>query len=103
MQISNLILSRTISEKNIFFGLFTNFSNNLIFWICTGIILVVQIIFIQFGNIFIGTTPLGLKEWGYCIGAAVCTLIWGFLLRLIPVPPLSNQQQQIDGPEVILR
>uniref|UniRef100_A0A0N5AFG6 Calcium-transporting ATPase n=1 Tax=Syphacia muris TaxID=451379 RepID=A0A0N5AFG6_9BILA len=74
MTLLNEINSRKVhGERNVFKGLFTN----PIFCIIWVITLVAQILIVQYGGAWVSTAPLTLVQWGFCIGCAFATLVWG--------------------------
>jgi len=82
MQIFNEVNSRKVStDMNVFSGILTN-------KIFIGVILItctVQVIIVEFGTTAVMTSPLSWQLWLIAIGIGAGELIWGFLLRLIPV------------------
>jgi magnesium-transporting ATPase (P-type) len=72
LEYSNDLIT-VVSEINVFSGFFTN-------WIFVSIIIFtigVQFVLVQFAGEFFYTVPLGLVEWGICIGGGVIMIPLG--------------------------
>jgi len=50
---------------------------------------------VEFGGEAIRTVPLNWLDWLYCVGIAYLSLPWGFILRMIPVP-LETWEEDSD-------
>ncbi|UXI20155.1 hypothetical protein NH340_JMT06098 [Sarcoptes scabiei] len=74
MTLFNQINSRKINgERNVFEGITTNKAFCAIF-LST---FVIQILIIQFGNVWFTTTPLNLVQWIWCLTFGFSMLVWG--------------------------
>jgi len=83
MQVFNEINSRKVNtEMNVFEGIFTN----KIFIAVIAITCIVQVLIVEFGNVAVMTSPLTWDLWLITIAIGAGELLWGFLIRLIPVP-----------------
>ena len=68
------------------FWVFGNLLTNYNFAVIQFVILLGQVLIIQFTRNFTQTYPLDVVQWFSCIGMAFLTIPLGFLIRLIPVP-----------------
>ena len=82
MQVFNSINSRKLqkNEFNVFNGIFGNW----LYLLIQAIMVVGQIILVNFGGRAVRTHPLSFKQHCKCIGIASLTLIWGFITKLLP-------------------
>eukprot|EP01133_Synstelium_polycarpum_P008414 gene8414-9896_t len=55
----------------------------------------VQILLVQFGGDFFGTRPLDIYQWIFCVVIGAGSLIWGFMLRLIPIKDLQPIRKEV--------
>ncbi|KAL0414464.1 UNVERIFIED_CONTAM: putative calcium-transporting ATPase 13, plasma membrane-type [Sesamum radiatum] len=81
-QVFNLINSRKLEEKNVFVGMLKNRWFIVIPWI----IVIVQVMLVEFLNRFAHTERLNWKQWGACIGIAAFSWPFDWLIKSIPVP-----------------
>lgn len=83
-QFFNEINCRKIkNEWNPFEGFFRN-------WICIAVLVlttILQIIFVQFGGVALGTVPLGGTEWLFSIGLGASVIPVGLIGRMFLPPP----------------
>jgi len=82
MQVFNEINARRVNNEWNVFDRF--FDNSYFLWIM-GITSVVQVVIVEFGGLFMGTTPLTWQQWLYCIGVGALSLPINQVIRLIPV------------------
>jgi Ca2+-transporting ATPase len=59
------------------------FKGNPTFFVVMGLILIAQILIVQYGGVFFGTVPLSPMEWVKIIVLSASALVVGFLLRII--------------------
>eukprot|EP01121_Diplochlamys_sp_Union-15-3_P013197 TRINITY_DN4057_c0_g1_i5.p1 TRINITY_DN4057_c0_g1~~TRINITY_DN4057_c0_g1_i5.p1 ORF type:complete len:646 (-),score=121.13 TRINITY_DN4057_c0_g1_i5:46-1914(-) len=86
-QIFNEFNARKIDDTfNVFSGLFSKEGFNWIFCLIVVITVIVQILFVTFGDKFTSTTKLSIAQWFACVAIGFVTIPLGFLFRLIPVP-----------------
>jgi len=82
-QVWNELNARRLeNELNILHNITTNY-------IFIGVIVftvLVQAIIVQVGGAATQTSPLSLKQWAFCLAIGFAELIWGFLLKAIPIP-----------------
>jgi len=96
MQVFNEINARKVTPGlNVFSGIFTN----KVFVAVIFITLVVQIIIVEFGNVAVMTSGLDGPLWGISFAIGAGELLWGFLLRLIPVPLEEWEKFTLDVEE----
>jgi len=82
LQIFNIINSRKIvGEKNVF----SEFFNNGLFVFVIILTVVVQIFIVEYGQMATKCYALNMKENLICIGIGFSSLVWGFILKFIPV------------------
>jgi len=82
LQIFNIINSRKIvGEKNVF----SEFFNNWLFVFVIILTVCVQIFIVEFGQMATKCYALNTVENLICIGIGFTSLIWGFILKFIPV------------------
>ncbi|GKB52048.1 putative calcium-transporting ATPase 13, plasma membrane-type protein, partial [Tanacetum coccineum] len=81
-QVFNLFNSRKLEKKNIFEDL----HKNRHFLGIIGVIIILQVVMVEFLNNFADTEKLNTVQWGVCI--AIAALEWpiGWFVRFIPVP-----------------
>jgi len=60
------------------------FRGNPVFFVLMGLIVVTQVILVQFGGPFMDTVPLSLSDWGRIILASASVLVVGVLIRHLP-------------------
>ena len=99
IQLCNFINCRCIhDELNVFAGIF---KNKYFVVIVFGIFLL-QVIFLTFAGLAIKTVWLGLDpiSWLFCIAFGLIGILWGFILKLIPLekilPGGGNKEITID-------
>ncbi|EGC29255.1 P-type ATPase [Dictyostelium purpureum] len=95
-QFFNEINCRVLNnELNVFRGIHKSFIFILVVLGC----IFVQVILVEFGGEFFGTRHLDAKQWLFCCSIGFGGLIWGFCLRLLPIPNKENvvrQPKQLD-------
>ena len=82
MQIFNQINSRKLGQKE--YNVFASFFNNPIFLVLLILTFGIQIFIVQYGGHYMGTVPLTWKQNGYCFAIGAFSLVWGFILKLVP-------------------
>jgi len=96
-QIFNMFNARRVAhEINVFDGLFTKGSFNIIFCGLVGGIAVVQVLLVEFGGDFTVTSKLSIVEWLSCIAIAFISIPLGFVMRLIKVPLEDFEKERIS-------
>ncbi|MEI6294319.1 MAG: cation-translocating P-type ATPase C-terminal domain-containing protein, partial [Methanomicrobiales archaeon] len=58
------------------------FKGNPTFFVVMGLVLIAQILIVQYGGVFFGTVPLSVEEWVKIIILSASVLVVGFLLRI---------------------
>ncbi|XP_063943167.1 putative calcium-transporting ATPase 13, plasma membrane-type [Daucus carota subsp. sativus] len=91
-QVFNLFNARKLENKNIFEGI----HKNKMFLGITGIIMLIQVVMVEFLNNFTGTKKLNLGKWGECIGIAILSWPIGILVKYIPVPHITIFEHSQD-------
>ncbi|OQV24443.1 Plasma membrane calcium-transporting ATPase 3 [Hypsibius exemplaris] len=77
----NLINARCIhNEANVFTGIF----RNIYFPVLWTLMMVTQVLVVEFGGYAFSTTPLSVEQWGISLFFGVGSLLWYHVLRLIP-------------------
>ncbi len=71
------------------------FKGNPVFFVLMGLIVVTQVLLVQFGGDLIGTVPLSLPDWARITLASASVLVLGVIIRLFPAgqDPGPVQQQ----------
>lgn len=87
LQVWNLINARKLLADE--FNVFSNFCNNPMFFVIFFLSMIVQIVLIQVGGNKVKTYPLGLEENAICVAIGAVSIVWGALLKLIPVKLFS--------------
>lgn len=81
-QVFNLLNARVTDMKQGFFdGLFSN----ELFWVFFGLIVVIQVIMVEWGGVVMGTCGLNWKHWLYSVGFGATELVFGAIVRMFPV------------------
>jgi len=84
-------LRTTISEWNVFSGIF----NNRMFLAVTGATFILQILLVQYGGVPINVIKggLGWSDWIFCLCAGASSLVWQFFINLllIRITPLVTK------------
>ncbi|KAF3457665.1 hypothetical protein FNV43_RR02323 [Rhamnella rubrinervis] len=81
-QVFNIFNSRMLEQKNVFKGAL----RNRLFMGIIAIIIVVQVVMVEFMNNVSGTKRLGWEQWSFCIGIAAMSWPIGSVVKCIPVP-----------------
>ncbi|GAM20513.1 hypothetical protein SAMD00019534_036880, partial [Acytostelium subglobosum LB1] len=89
LQLFNEINSRVLGNR---LNPFTNFFNNPIFVIVLVATFIIQVLFVTFGDDATSTARLNITEWVACIITGAFELVWGLILRMIPIkePPVQK-------------
>ncbi|XP_055332695.1 plasma membrane calcium-transporting ATPase 3-like [Paramacrobiotus metropolitanus] len=88
----NLINARCIhNEVNVFQGI----QRNLYFLILWTVMVVTQVLVVQFGGYVFSTQPLTLDSWMICLFFGFGSLLWYHVLRLIPVRRKSAKKSRL--------
>lgn len=83
MQIFNLINSRKIEKHEI--NVFKDFFNNKWFFVIFFISIIIQCTMVELGGLAVKTYALDLKQNLICLAIGFFELIWGFILKLMPL------------------
>lgn len=86
--IFNQMNSRKIKKKD--YNIFKGFSQNKLFFIITLIMVVLQVMAIEYGGKPLECVPLSQDEWLFCVGAGSGSLVIGFLARILPETWFTN-------------
>ncbi|KAH6769946.1 ATPase E1-E2 type family protein / haloacid dehalogenase-like hydrolase family protein [Perilla frutescens var. hirtella] len=81
-QVLNLFNAREFQKKNVLEGL----HRNKVFMKIIGIIVILQVVMVEFLNKFADTERLNWGQWGICVGLAAAAWPIAWLVKLIPVP-----------------
>jgi len=88
MQVFNEINCRKVHEGE--FNVFADFFNNSLFLGILGITVAVQILLVQHGGHAVRCTPLTLSQHLLCVGIGALSLVFGYLVKLIPLRYFSS-------------
>ena len=83
MQVFNSINARKLQKDE--YNVFTGIMGNWLYILIQTIIIVGQIILVTFGGRAVRTHPLSLRQHGVCLFISSLTLVWGFLVKLLPI------------------
>jgi len=83
LQIVNLINARKIELGE--FNVFKDFFNNFLFLGILAITTVFQLVIIEIGGMATKCAPLTMNQNLCCIGLGATSLLWGFLLKFLPL------------------
>lgn len=83
MQIFNLINSRKIEKDEL--NVFKNFFNNKWFMIIFFLTIIIQVCLVELGGTAVKTYALNMQQNLVCLGIGSTELIWGFLLKFLPI------------------
>ncbi len=86
-------MKKLTNTRNVFKGIL----GNRVYWFVTTATVCLQVILIQFGGRFFGTTPLDAVQWAVCVAFGVGTLIWHQIVICIPCHWIPNGDDQDDG------
>ncbi|WMV47823.1 hypothetical protein MTR67_041208, partial [Solanum verrucosum] len=81
-QVFNEFNARNLEKKNVFEGI----QKNKLFMAIIGLILVLQVVMVEFLKKFANTERLNWGQWGICIGFAAASWPIGWLVKCINVP-----------------
>jgi len=82
-QVWNELNARRLENE---LNVLSNITTNYIFLGVILLTLIVQAAIVQFGGIATQTSALTLKQWGFCVAVGMGELIYGLLLKFLPVP-----------------
>mmetsp|Transcript_27324 Transcript_27324/g.41550 ORF Transcript_27324/g.41550 Transcript_27324/m.41550 type:complete len:97 (+) Transcript_27324:1416-1706(+) len=83
MQLFNQINARKLEAKEL--NVFKDFFNNFLFLFVFVLTFVIQVAMVQFGGKAVQTAKLTLSENLICLGLGAIELIWGLLLKSVPI------------------
>ncbi|PWA88328.1 Calcium-transporting P-type ATPase, subfamily IIB [Artemisia annua] len=81
-QVFNLINSRKLEKKNVFEGLHKDW----MFMGIIGVIIILQVVVMEFLNKVVDTEILNAEQWGICIAIAALSWLVGLFVKMIPIP-----------------
>ena len=96
----NQINCRIIDDS---FNTFKRIHKGIMFIIVTLIELIIQIVLSQFGNIVFHCVRNGLSlyQWLYCLGFSISTMIFNFIIKIIPleklIDPYTKKKEQLQN------
>jgi len=83
LQIFNLINARKIGDGE--FNVFSGFFNNKMFIIVLFLTIIIQCLLVEVGGAAVKTWPLNLTQNIICLSIGFLSLVWGFILKFIPL------------------
>lgn len=93
LQIFNLFNCRTThDELNVLQG----FADSVVAQVIIVIIVVMQVLMVQFGGAFMQTEPLSLVQWAQCLALGFASIPVGYLLKLVP----EAERQLTEAPRL---
>ena len=100
MQVFNSINARKLQKDEL--NVFTGILGNWLYILIQSIIIVGQIILVTFGGRAVRTHPLSLQQHSYCLGISAMTLVWGFIIKLLPIDvteETTEGEEQVKKPD----
>lgn len=100
MQVFNAINCRKLKKHEL--NVFESFCNNPFFFVIEFIIIVIQILLVEFGGAYIKLSGLSLYQHLACIGFGVGALVFTFFVKLLPNALFDRFGEPISAPEKAL-
>jgi magnesium-transporting ATPase (P-type) len=100
MQVFNSINARKLQKDEL--NVFTGIMGNWLYILIQTIIIVGQMILVTFGGRAVRTHPLSLQQHSYCLGISAMTLVWGFIVKLLPIDvteETTEGEEQVKKPD----
>ena len=100
MQVFNSINARKLQKDE--YNVFTGILGNWLYILIQSIIIIGQIILVTFGGRAVRTHPLSIKQHCDCLGISALTLVWGFIVKLLPIDvtePSTVGEEQVKTPD----
>jgi magnesium-transporting ATPase (P-type) len=101
MQVFNSINARKLQKDE--FNVFTGICGNWLYILIQTIIVVGQMILVTFGGRAVRTHALSIKQHCECILISSMTLVWGFIVKLIPIDvteeSTEGEEEQVKKPD----
>ena len=100
MQVFNSINARKLQKDEL--NVFTGIMGNWLYILIQSIIIVGQMILVTFGGRAVRTHPLSIKQHSYCLGISSMTLVWGFIIKLLPIDVTEEStegEEQVKKPD----
>ena len=100
MQVFNSINARKLQKDEL--NVFTGIMGNWLYILIQSIIIVGQMILVTFGGRAVRTHPLSIKQHSYCLGISAMTLVWGFIVKLLPIDVTEEStegEEQVKKPD----
>lgn len=99
LQVFNLINSRKIQKNE--FNILSGILRNRVYLLIQGIIIAGQVILITFGGKVVRTHPLSLRQHCLCLLISSTSLVWCFLVKLIPINSPKKIEEKKEEEEKI--
>ncbi len=100
MQVFNSINARKLQKDE--YNVFTGILGNWLYILIQSIIIIGQIILVTFGGRAVRTHPLSIKQHCDCLGISALTLVWGFIVKLLPIDvsePTTVGEEHVKTPD----
>ena len=100
MQVFNSINARKLQKDE--YNVFTGIMGNWLYILIQSIIIIGQIILVTFGGRAVRTHPLSIKQHCDCLGISALTLVWGFIVKLLPIDvsePTTVGEEHVKTPD----
>ena len=100
MQVFNSINARKLQKDE--YNVFTGILGNWLYILIQSIIIIGQIILVTFGGRAVRTHPLSIKQHFDCLGISALTLVWGFIVKLLPIDvsePTTVGEEHVKTPD----
>ena len=100
MQVFNSINARKLQKDEL--NVFTGIMGNWLYILIQSIIIVGQMILVTFGGRAVRTHPLSIKQHAVCLFISALTLVWGFIVKLLPIDVTEEStegEEQVKKPD----
>jgi len=97
----NIFVFMQVLQKDEY-NVFTGIMGNWLYILIQSIIIIGQIILVTFGGRAVRTHPLSIKQHCDCLGISALTLVWGFIVKLLPIDvsePTTVGEEHVKTPD----
>ena len=94
MQVFNSINARKLQKDE--YNVFSGILGNWLYLLIQSVIVIGQIILVTFGGRAVRTHALSVQQHFYCILISSLTIVWGFLVKLLPIDVSEKVEEDDD-------
>ena len=94
MQVFNSINARKLQKDE--YNVFSGILGNWLYLLIQSVIVIGQIILVTFGGRAVRTHALSVQQHCYCLLISSLTLVWGFLVKLLPIDVSEKVEEDDD-------